>query len=207
MERKLSKRKMLRRKYKHYAAALAGAAIMTGVALPGIPVAKAFAAENPTTPPTTTEQTTLVTNNDQRVVTADRDYPLRLRDDYGWHKHNRSWPDSDDNQALYKDGQIYYRNDNNRYNDWDDYASYYNNSAVSVTKSLASDYGFDQYQDSFRLLFQSNNQATVQVIKNETGQRFKVDLERDGNGDWTIVAIRGIGDAYHPATYHSVGRS
>lgn len=45
MERKLSKRKMLRRKYKHYAAALAGAAILTGAGA-AIP-ATTFAAENP----------------------------------------------------------------------------------------------------------------------------------------------------------------
>lgn len=206
MERKLSKRKMLRRKYKHYAAALAGAAIMTGVALPGIPVAKTFAAESPTTTPPTITEKTVVTNNEQRVVTADKSHPLRLKNNYGWHQHEHSWPGTNDNHALYKDGKLYYHNDNH-YWDNDRYYAHYNNSPVSFTKALASRYGFDQYRDSFRLLFQSNNQATVQVLKHETGQRFKVDLERDRDGDWRVVAIRGIGDSYHPATYHSFGRS
>lgn len=45
MEKKLSKRKMLRRKYKNYAAALAGAALLTGAGA-AIP-ATTFAAEHP----------------------------------------------------------------------------------------------------------------------------------------------------------------
>ena len=49
MEKRLAKRKMLRRKYKHYVAALAGAALMAGVTLHGVPMSKVSAAENTTT--------------------------------------------------------------------------------------------------------------------------------------------------------------
>ena len=58
MEKKLAKRKKTRRKY---AAALAGAAIMAGTSLHGIPVAGAAAANNPSiAPPVTTEQAALL---------------------------------------------------------------------------------------------------------------------------------------------------
>jgi hypothetical protein len=149
MERKLSKRKMLRRKYKHYAAALAGAAILTGAGA-AIP-ATTFAAENPANiHPITLEQQALADslaggarystrdnssshfdtrynngshydtrynsrNNDRVNYTRyDRNngasYDTRYNHRYGWHRHNNSWPSSDDNRALYKDGQIYYSN-------------------------------------------------------------------------------------------------
>lgn len=192
MERKLSRRKMLRRKYKRYAAALAGAAIMTGAAIPGIPAAKTFAAENlSTSPASAIEQTT----------TPDTTRLLRR---LGWHEHVDSWPSPNETQGLYKDGRIYYRSDNNRYNDQDRYYDTNDlNSPLEYALSYAANYGFDQNLDSFSLLFQSNDQATVQIIKHDTGQRFKIDLERNPNGDWTMVALRGIGDANFPATYRS----
>jgi hypothetical protein len=172
MERKVSRRKMLRRKYKHYAAALAGAAILTGAGA-AIP-ATTFAAENPANfHPITIEQQALAdslsnagvrydtrnnssshydtrNNNsshydtryngrynnrvsydtrfdngnnsasyDTRYNTGSHydtrynngsHYDTRYNNRYGWHRHNNSWPSSDDNQALYKDGQIYYSN-------------------------------------------------------------------------------------------------
>jgi len=172
MERKLSKRKMLHRKYKHYAAALAGAAILTGAGA-AIP-ATTFAAENPANfHPITLEQqqaladshaggakystrnnssshydtrynngshydTRYDTRNNNRVnyhtrydnrnTSASYDtrynngshydtrynnghrFDTRFNSRYGWHRHDSSWPSSDDNQALYKDGHIYYSN-------------------------------------------------------------------------------------------------
>ena len=61
MEKKLAKSKMIRRKYKHYAAALAGAAIMVGTTLHGVPVARAAAVEKPSPSPLiTTEQIKLI---------------------------------------------------------------------------------------------------------------------------------------------------
>jgi len=61
MEKKVARHKALRRKYKHFAVALAGAAIMAGSTLHGIPFAKAAAAEDASTSsPVATEQTTLI---------------------------------------------------------------------------------------------------------------------------------------------------
>jgi len=205
VERRISKRKMLRRKYKRYAAAIAGAAIMTGAAIPGIPAAKTLAAESPSvSPPSTIEQTTTVDKNEQKPITSDTTQLLR-RIKKGWHEHVNSWPSPNDNQALYKDGQLYYRSDANPYNDQEryEYANYLNN-PVEYAKTYAYKYGFDQDLDSFTLLFQSNNEATVQIIKHDTGQRFKINLERNYDGDWTFIALRGIGDANFPATYRSL---
>ena len=131
---------MLRRKYKNYAAALAGAAILTGAGA-AIP-ATTYASGNPTN----MEQQRIVAhydtrdNNSSHYDTRDNDksrYDTRFdnrnnnaryvnrynngvwfdnrfgtRHDYrnGWHRHDHSWPDSDETQALYKDGHIYYSN-------------------------------------------------------------------------------------------------
>lgn len=139
MERKISKRKMLRRKYKNYTAALAGAALLTGAGA-AIP-ATTFAAENPVN----VQQQRVAAHYDTRVNDKshydtrfdnkskyDTRYSSRnnnaryvirysngarfdtrfdTRHDYrnGWHRHDHSWPSSDENQALYKDGHIYYR--------------------------------------------------------------------------------------------------
>ena len=138
MERKMSKRKMLRRKYKNYAVALAGAALLTGAGAAA--PATTFAAENPAN----IVQQRVVAHYDTRVNDRSH-YDTRLNDksrfdtryhnqnsnaryvirynngvrfdtrfdryDYrnGWHRHDHSWPGPNENQALYKDGRIYYR--------------------------------------------------------------------------------------------------
>lgn len=186
MERTSAKRKSLRRRYKRYAAAALGAAIMTGAALPGIPViTKTFAAEPPTSPPAINEQTTMP-NKD------------------GWHEHKYDWPIPNDTQGWVDNGHSYYLNDK----DGDDQRSESFqdiSSPIEFLKDSADKYGFDSYRDSFTILHQSRRKATIQVINNDTGQRFKVDLERN-DADWQVVAVRGIGDANFPATYYSVSK-
>jgi len=125
MEKKLSKRKLLRRKYKRYVAALAGAAILTGAGA-AIP-ATTFASANPANNSSHYDTRYDTRNNDKSTFDTRFDgrdnnagYVTRYnngtrfdtRFDYrsGWHRHNHSWPSSDDNQALYKDGHIYYSN-------------------------------------------------------------------------------------------------
>ncbi|MBP2628869.1 MAG: hypothetical protein H6Q68_3580 [Firmicutes bacterium] len=200
MKKIIAKSKNLRHKYKRYAAVLAGAAIMAGTSLPGIPATKVAASEVPdTSPPITTEQVTTV-NNDQpnfvKQFIANKTNPIK-RLNRGWHEHIGGWPSSEDNQGWVENGHIYYRHDK-------DHSDEYNNalsSPVEFVKEYASLYGFDPDNDIFTLLSESNGEATVQVVKSDTGQRFKVDLEN--HLDWRIVAIRGIGDMNHPATYHS----
>lgn len=104
MERKLSKRKMLRRKYKHYAAALAGAAILTGAGA-AIP-ATTFAAENPANSHPIQQQT---------VVTSHSNYGARY--------------DTRNNSSSHYDTRYDARNNNNvsyhtRYDNRDYSASY-----------------------------------------------------------------------------------
>jgi len=178
MEKKSAKRK-LRRKYKRYAAAVASAAIITGAALPGISAPKALAAEkSPTSPPIRTEQTTTVNKDVQR--------PVRLRN--GWHEHKNSWPSPDENQGWYENGRIYYRNGEDNYEE----VHYYGSNLVEFVKDHAFIYGFDRYLDSFTLLSRSRTSATIQIKKHDTGQRFIVELERNIDRNWEIVAVRAI---------------
>ncbi len=172
------KRKQFRLKFKRRAAALMGAAIMTGTVLSGIPATKALAAETPANlEPTKTEQA-------QQVPKESRPPGP------GWHQHKFSWPSPDENQAWYQDGKIYYRSDNHRTNDYD-YA-YYVNSPVDYVKNNAAQYGFDSNLDSFSLLTASNRKALVEVRQHDTGKLFNVLLERTSGRQWTIVDVHAI---------------
>lgn len=249
MEKKSSKRKMLRRKY---VSALAGAAILTGAAGMAAP-ATTFAAERPIVAASASSQSTngshydtrsnsgshydsrynnngsnhnTTRSNSKNVTHADSrsnngahydtrsnngshydtrsnsgsHYDTRFHSDsrYGsdWHRHDRSWPSSNDNRGLYKDGKIYYSSDNygyyNDYNNHYDYANY-RTSPLTFAKDYASSYGFDASRDSFSLLSQSGNKATVQIIQHNTNQRFRVDLVRS-SGDWSIANVRAMGN-------------
>ncbi|HWR45128.1 hypothetical protein [Sporomusa sp.] len=197
MERKSAKRKQLslhlRRKYKRYAAALAGAAIMTGAVLPGIPVAKAFAAESPSVPPSPAiNYMTQLDKNTQKpvkkvVAEKNRNDDRNGPPGRGWHEHLNSWPGADENQAWYQDGRIYYRSDYDR----TDYA-YNLSNPIDVVKDTAALYGFNRYMDSFTLLSRTSNKAVVEVIKHDTGKLFNVFLERTGDHDWTIVRTQAL---------------
>lgn len=210
---KSSTRRKFRRKYKRYAAAVAGAAILTGAALPGVPVAKALAAENPYAPNVKSEQTTSIDKDTQKSVKKvvaekewskdrkDRDsWRDRDRDSWrdrdrnnGWHEHKYSWPSADENQGWYENGRIYYRSDNYRNYDSDRYGyAHYLSSPVDVVKASAANYGFSRYNDAFTVISQSSNTATVQVTKNSTGNRFLVYLERDSYREWHIISVRSL---------------
>ncbi|KYZ76073.1 hypothetical protein AXX12_06410 [Anaerosporomusa subterranea] len=202
MERKIARKYRhvhhlgrLHGKYKRYAAAVAGAAIMAGVALPGIPAAKVLAAENPSAEPTITmNQTTQVdkdTKNPIKKVLTER----TLQEDKnsppgrGWHEHNNSWPSSDENQGWYENGRIFYRSDNDQYRT--EYADYLSH-PVNFVKSSSEIYGFDPSLDSFKLLTVSSDKALVEVTRHDTGRLFDVLLARDGDHDWRIVEVRAL---------------
>lgn len=184
MEKKSAKRKQLRRKFKRYAAAVAGAAVMAGVTLPGTTAVKAEAAVKPWVPnPVKLEQS------------LGKDYDANRLRTNGWHEHKNDWPSADENEGWYKDGKIYYRSDNHRdrYDNHDKYGHVHYLNPVSAVQHAAPLYGFDRYHDSFSLISRSGNKATVQVIKNNTGKRYLVNLEKvyDGdNYDWVIVSVR-----------------
>ena len=201
MKKILATLKTPRRKYKRYAVALASAAILAGTALPGIPMSIALASEAPTTsPPIIAEQNTLSTNDQQNSVKqfiANKTDSMRTKLNRGWHEHMNTWPSSGDNHSWYENGHIYYSTDNDRSDEYNNTLS----GPIQFVKEYASLYGFDPDNDAFTLLSVSNKEAVVQVVKQDTGQRFKIELEN--RQDWRIIAIRGIGDTTHPATYQS----
>ena len=170
-------------KYKRYAAAVAGAAIMAGIALPGVPAAKALAAEN-----NSPESTVSVKQK------TERNKDLKKPPGRGWHEHKNSWPSSDENQAwVAADGRIYYRSDNSDNRDYNSYRfEHYLSSPVEFVRHYSDMYGFDSNLDSYRLLFRSNKRAMVEVTKHETGRLFNVLLERTNNNEWTIVETRAL---------------
>lgn len=265
MDKKQSRRKMLRGKYKRYAAALAGAAIMTGAAMP----ATTFAAENPsnhnhgvkweeskasasydtryngsshygtgasggshydsryhntnrndvTRASDTSSDVTYAPRHgtsasydtrsdskgsydtryerngryDTRFSHRDGRYDTGYHNRNGWHRHDRSWPSSDDNRGLYKDGKIYYSSDSNRYdNYYNDYYGTYLTNPITFAKDYAARYGFNADRDTFALVSQSNSQASVQVTKSNSNQRFRMDLIRSPGQDWSIAAVRAV---------------
>lgn len=192
MEKQASGRKLLRRKYKRYAAAVAGAAILTGAALPGIPVAKAAAAERATaSSPVKYEYSQKVhrdKDRDDGPLRGSRWYD-RYESRSDWHQHRHSWPSSDENRGwVDKDGRIYYRSDTSRL--YDRYVYYgEERNPLEVVRSYAANYGFDRDRDTFRIIALSSRKATVQVTKNNTGERYIVSMERSYNHGWSIVAI------------------
>lgn len=172
MHKNAIKRKQLRRKFKRRAAVLAGAAIMTGAVLSGVPATQALAAEAPANfNPIKTEQALKITRPPG----------------HGWHLHENSWPSADENQAYYKDGKIYYRSDNHR-NEY----SYYVNNPVDYVKDRAAINGFDPLHDSFSLLTITNRRALVEVRQHDTGKLYNVLLERTNDRDWTIIDVHAL---------------
>ena len=198
MKKIIAKCKTRRRKYKHYAAVLAGAAIMAGTALPGIPISKVSAAEIPvTSPPITTEQSATANNDQQSLVSQFIVNNTNSIKNFK-NKYDTSWPSSGDNTVRYENGRIFKSNNK-------DHSIEYNKALgnpVDFVKEYASLYGFAPDNDVFTLLTQSNNEATVQVVKNDSGQRFKIDLEYKQG--WRIVVVRGIGGTNHSSTYQSM---
>ena len=180
-------------KYKRYAAAVAGAAIMAGAALPGIPAAKALAAENPSADPgIAMNQETQIdkdTKPPEKKVDRSRHESRSRPPGRGWHEHRHSWPSADENQGWVENGRIYYRGDGDHYRN--DYVSYASN-PVDFVKSNAELYGFDPYLDSFKLLTVSSNKALVEVRRHDTGRVFDVLLIRSNGQNWQIAEVRAL---------------
>lgn len=187
------RRRQLRVKFKRRTAALMGAALMTGAVLSGVPATNALAADT----------TTHVYPVTAKHVSSDDSRPPGR----GWHQHRHSWPSSDENQAWYQDGKIYYRSGSGNVDKSHAYLrdgklyyrgesgynySYYVNSPVEYVKDNAARYGFNSYRDSFSLLTASSQRAVVEVRRNDTGKLYNVILERTSNRDWTIVDVRAI---------------
>lgn len=168
MEKGAIKRRRFRRKVKRRAAALAvGAVLITG-ALSGIsPKVQAAEAPSNFSPATT-------------LPSVSSRPPGN-----GWHQHKYGWPSSDENQAWYQDGKIYYRSDNPK-----DVYSLYN--PVDFVKDSASVYGFDAALDDFTLLTVTRHSALVEVRQHDTGKLYNVLLKRTSGQEWTIADVHTI---------------
>lgn len=176
MIKKIVGHRPLRHKLKRRAAALMGTAIMTGAVLSGIPAAKALAAESVSGP------------YSAKTVQAQTVQPPG----WGWHQHKYSWPSSDENQAWYQDGKIYYRSDGDRDYRYLDNDAYYNYSAADFVRDHAASYGFDANRDRFTLLTVNSQRALVEVRRYDSGQLYNVFMERDPGSGWTVVDIRAV---------------
>jgi hypothetical protein len=201
MEKKLARRKMLRRKYKRYAAALAGVTIMAGASLHGIP--SVSAAENPSTSPNvTTEQTTQINkdankqlvkndaaatdplaNQDQRDTDKAKRHDVRDQGDKRDERYaHEKWSDRGETFAHRMQW----------YNDSLNKIQIFNNNAnaVDIVKAAATDLGFDVNNDSFTLMSQSGSQSVVSVVHN--GNNYNVTVDQLANGNWLVSSVNQI---------------
>lgn len=189
MEKNAVKRRQLRRKYRRYAAAVAGAAVITGATFGGVPVAKAMAAgSSAASPSAPTEQVTMV-DKDLYKNNSSQESKYNNKD-RGHHKY-RWW-------SKYKD-RDYYEGDGVtvRYSDGryvgDGVTVRYLDSPVDYVKDYAaSKYGFDAYRDTFTFLSLTTKEAVVQVTKHDTGKKYNITLERGNYRDWKVVSVRAI---------------
>lgn len=207
MEKKLATRKKAHRKYKHYVAALAGAAIMAGAGLHGMPLSKASAAEsNPTSPPTITTGQTVTTPNVQKPIVHTganyregvnhRDGNDRDKDkgDRGFEQRNRR----DDRGVISRHGYDRFERQREmarlmeRYNHRSDKIRIFNQlgSAVDAVRSAAPEMGFDVNNDSFTIFSQNGNQSIVTVVHN--GMSYNIGVDRLNNGNWVITSVNPI---------------
>jgi hypothetical protein len=201
MEKKLAKRKMLRRK----AAALAGVTIMAGASLHGIALSKASAAENPSTsPPSITDQTTQ-TKKDVKKPLPEMDVsatdPSAKQDQLDKDKGRGN--DSDKNRDKDK------RDDRYRHEKWFDRdkpfahrIKWYNDSqnkikifidnasAVNIVMAAAPNLGFDVNNDTFTLISHRGSQSVVRVDHN--GVSYNITVDRLANGNWLVSSVNLI---------------
>jgi hypothetical protein len=215
MEKKLAKRKMLRRKYKHYAAAFAGAAIMAGATFHGIPVVRAAAADKPAaSSPATTEQMPLNNSDtnagnsaatpDQRnssdnnsVTTSDHrdnnntnnnNQNISNKGDKDHQQNNRYNHDRYKNERWADHGQAFGRRIA-WYNDSQNKIQFYNATAnpVDIVLAVADDLGFDVNNDTFNLLNQNGPHSIVRAVHN--GANYDITIDHLANGNWLVSSV------------------
>jgi len=178
MERKSGNRKFLRHNYRRYAAAMAGAALLSGAVLPGIPVVKAAEAEKPIPLHSSQLKKSLSEDTNRGAFTPLRHERQRDRDcqnrDCGERGRRDNW------------GNNYFGN-NWGYNGGN--PDQYSVGPIEAVKQVAADYGFNGYRDSFTLLNLTNGSATIEAIKQDTGQRYLIQLTQNFQGIWNIVSV------------------
>jgi len=216
MEKKLAKRLKHRRKYKRYAAALAGAAIMAGTSLHGIPVARASAAENPSISPTVATAQTPLIDKDANELIADpdgfaTDPATNQNSDKVANKDQRDTNEDarQDKRDKRDSKDDHYKHERYAHERWADRGEtlahriewyndsankiqiYYSNAnAVDIVRAAATDLGFDVNNDSFTLISQIGSQSVVNVFHN--GNSYSVTVDQLADGNWIISLVNQI---------------
>lgn len=212
MEKKIAKRKSTRRKYKHYVAALAGAAIMAGATFHGMPSAKVLAAENTSTSspiiagqgavttqdtqpivqvdPSAREQ---VTNTDKHDKDKDKDKDRdrdRQEDQWNQQGHRGDRGDWYNRDRFERRAAFLHRME--RYNERLDkiQISYNTTDPLDIVRSAATALGFDVNTDTFTLLSHNGTQSIVTVIHN--GNSYNVTVDQLATNNWRISIVNPI---------------
>lgn len=210
MEKKLAKRKMLRRKYKHMAAALAGVAIMAGTAMHG---GSAEAATKPIIPPVTTEQTTTVDKDAKAPVAepsttatdpvakpdqADKNADKNKDDQHGDRDRGDKWDKKDrydhkqyeherwaDRGQAFDQRMGWYNDSSNKIQ------IYYNNaSPIDIVMAAADNLGFDVNNDTFTLISQNGSHSIVRALHN--GNNYDITVDHLSNGNWQLTMVTEV---------------
>ncbi|MBU2703199.1 hypothetical protein Ga0466249_004335 [Sporomusaceae bacterium BoRhaA] len=218
MEKKLTKRLKLRHKYKHYAAALAGAAIMAGTSLHGIPFTKASAAaENPSASPTVTAgQTTLIDKDakkllDETDISATDSSENRDSDNNKVATPDQRDKNKDDQHADrdrgdkqdQRDGYDHSRYEHERWADrgraFDQRITWYNDSSnkIQIYNDTANPVDIVKAA-AIDLGFDVNNDSFTLISQNgsqsivnvvHNGNNYNVTVDQLANGNWTVSSV------------------
>jgi hypothetical protein len=189
MEKKLAKRKMLRRK----AAALAGVTIMAGASLHGIALPKASAAENPSTSPSITTEQTAQTDNNVKKPLPDTDVsakdPSAKQDQRDTNKDNRN--DRYTHEKWYDRGETFAHR-MKWYNDSRHKIRIFinNASAIDIVRTAAPNLGFDVDNDTFTLISSNGSQSIVRVVHN--GETYNITVDQLADGNWLVSSVNLI---------------
>jgi|GEM_PF-1648611 len=207
MEKKLAKRKKSRRKY---AAALAGAAIMAGTTLHGIPIASAANAEQTSiSPPVATEQTTLINKDIKKpIIENDTNVTDPVVAPQGDNSDNKTvvTPEQRDKD---KDGQ---HADRDRGDKQDQRDARYNHERYKHERWADRGQAFDQrmawYNDSLNKIQIYNNTASPVDIVMAVADGLGFDVNNDTfslisqSGSQSIVRIVHNGNNYNITVDH-----
>lgn len=184
MEKKIAKRKMLRRK----AAALAGVTIMAGASLHGIVLPKASAAENPSTSPTVTTEQTDNKEVKKPLPEANASAPDQSAKPDQGDKNKDNRDDRYTHEKWFDRGETFAHR-MKWYNDSQHKIKIYinNASAVDIVMSAAPNLGFDVNSDTFTLISREGSRSVVSV--NHNGETYNITVDHLSNGDWLVSAV------------------
>ena len=166
-----SRRKSAKRKYKRLLAALTGAAIVSSALLPGLPLTKAYAAEN-----------TQVAAPAPIIEASKAPAPAKEQPNKEQPNKERPNKEQPDKQQPNNKG------DKDRDRPTEQHKG--SSSPVAVVKAAAATYGFDARRDNFTLQSSTSTEAVV-LVNTTSGKTFKVLLNKTRD-QWKITSVKTI---------------